>query len=439
MSSEDSVPSSTVTGATPEPSPAPAAAHSGDDSALLASPEVMADSFGQYATAWLKRVRGGESGLLPVLAGLVVIVIIFQTQSSAFLSAGNLTNLFTQSATYILLGMAEVFVLLLGEIDLSVGYVAGIGAFVTVDLSGAPHHLPWILAVLAGVVVTSLIGVLQGVLITKLNLPSFVVTLAGSLFWEGALLYLVGRDPSATGGTASVTNNVILDLVTGNISVTAGWIILIVLVVLFAGFTLARERQRRATGLVTAPLAVTVLKIVVVAAAGVILVAICSTNRGRISVVEGVPWVVPIVLGFTVATTFLLGRTKFGRYVYAVGGNAEAARRAGVSLTTFGLAGFTAGAGGIIYASRLGSISTDINGGQLVLLAVAAAVIGGTSLFGGRGKIIHALVGGLVIATIYNGMGLIGLNSDDQYMVTGLVLVAAVAIDAVARRGRSTR
>jgi D-xylose transport system permease protein len=444
MSPEENIPASTLTGATPEPSPAPATAHSGDDSALLASPEVMADSFGQYAGAWLKRARGGESGLLPVLAGLVVIVIIFQTQSSAFLSAGNLTNLFTQSATYILLGMAEVFVLLLGEIDLSVGYVAGIGAFVTVDLSGAPHHLPWILAVLAGVAVTSLIGVLQGLLITKLNLPSFVVTLAGSLFWEGALLYLVGRDHAATGGTASVTNNVILDLVTGNISVTAGWIILIVLVLLFAGFTLVRERQRRATGLVTAPLVVTVLKIVVVAAAGVILVAICSTNRGRISVVEGVPWVVPIVLGFTVATTFLLGRTKFGRYVYAVGGNAEAARRAGVSLTrirltSFGLAGFTAGAGGIIYASRLGSISTDINGGQLVLLAVAAAVIGGTSLFGGRGKIIHALVGGLVIATIYNGMGLIGLNSDDQYMVTGLVLVAAVAIDALARRGRSTR
>jgi D-xylose transport system permease protein len=439
-------PASSALAGAPEPAPAGTGQGPEDasDVALLASPELMADSFGEYSSAWLKRVRGGESGMLPVLAGLVVIIIIFQSQSSAFLGAGNLTNLFTQSSVFILFGMAEVFVLLLGEIDLSIGYVAGIGGFVMTELSSAPHSFPWWVAILCGVAVTTAIGVIQGALITKLNLPSFVVTLAGQLGWEGALLWLIGRDSAATGGTARLTNNILNDLVQGTIDPAAGWIAMIVLVVAFAVFAVVRDQRRRASGLVTAPFTLTVLKVGLVAVAGVVLLLICNTNRGRLVSVRGVPWVVPIILGFTIAWTFLLGRTRFGRYVYAVGGNAEAARRAGISLTrirlaAFGLAGFTAGLAGIAYTSQLGSISSDIPGGQYVLYGVAAAVIGGTSLFGGRGKIIHALIGGLVIATIYNGMGLIGLSSADQLMVTGLVLLAAVAIDALARRGQTTR
>jgi D-xylose transport system permease protein len=195
---------------------------------------------------------------------------------------------------------------------------------------------------------------------------------------------------------------------------------------------------------VAPPLAITGLKVLVTAVAGVVLVLICNTNRSSFAVLRGVPWAVVIVTAFVVAYTFLLGRTRFGRYLYAIGGNAEAARRGGVSLGwnrfwAFTLTGFTAGAAGILYASRLGSISNNIDGGTLVLYAVAAAVIGGTSLFGGRGKMVHALLGGLVIAAIYNGLGLLGISAATQFMVTALVLLAAVSIDALARRGRGTR
>lgn len=413
------------------------------DAALIASPEAVAGSFGEYASAWIKRVRGGESGILPVLGGLVIIVLIFQSQSSVFLSAGNLTNLLEQSATFVLLGMAEVFVLLLGEIDLSVGYVAGIGAVVTAELLGSPYNFPWWLAILCGVVATALIGALQGALITRLHLPSFVVTLAGLLFWEGALIYLVNHASNGTGGTIRISNHVIDNLVSGTLDPVAGWVIMVVAVALYAVFTVTRERHRRASGLVSAPFALTVIKVVVMAVAGVVLVVVCNTNRGVLVPLRGVPWVVPIVVAFTVGWTFLLGRTRYGRYVYSIGGNAEAARRAGISLTrirllAFSLAGLTAGAAGIIYASRLQSISNNVDGGTLVLYAVAAAVIGGTSLFGGRGKIVHALIGGLIIATIYNGMGLLGMSAAAQYMVTALVLLAAVTVDALARRGATT-
>jgi D-xylose transport system permease protein len=290
--------------------------------------------------------------------------------------------------------------------------------------------------------VTCAIGALQGFLITRLGLPSFVVTLAGLLGWEGVLLFLINRwgGPSS-GGTIRITNKVLNDIVSGSLSVVAGWVLLVVGVVLYALFAFVQDRRRRSSGLVAPPLAVTALKVAVVAAAGIALVAICNTNRGRLVAVKGVPWVALVILAVVVAWTFLLGRTRFGRYVYAIGGNAEAARRAGINLgrirlACFALTGFTAGLAGIVYASRLGSISNNVDGGTLVLYAVAAAVIGGTSLFGGRGKMVHALIGGLVIATIYNGMGLIGLSSATQYMVTALVLLAAVTVDAVARRGQ---
>ncbi len=414
------------------------------DAAALTGSELVVSSFGEYMAGWAKRARHGESGMLPVLAGLVLIVVIFQTQSSVFLSAGNLTNLLVQGATFVLLGMAEVFVLLLGEIDLSIGYVAAVGAVVTASLADVSWGQPWWVAILAGVAVTTAIGALQGTLVTRLRLPSFVVTLAGLLGWEGVLLFLADREGGKNGGgTIRITNNVLYDLVNGNLSPVAGWVLLIVILAGFAAFVLLRDQRRRASGLVTPPLTLTLLKLALATGAGIALVAVCNTNRGRLVAVRGVPWVVLIVLGVLAMWTFLLNRTRFGRYVYAIGGNSEAARRAGVNvnlirLVAFALTGLTAGIAGILYASRLGSISNNVDGGQLVLYAVAAAVIGGTSLFGGRGKMLHALLGGLVIAAINNGMGLIGLSAAAQYMVTALVLLAAVSVDALARRGSAT-
>jgi D-xylose transport system permease protein len=397
-------------------------------------------SFGQYVVAWAKRIRYGESGVLPVVGGLILLVIIFQVQDSVFLSAGNLTNLLVQGSVFVLLGMAEVWVLILGEIDLSAGYNAGVGAVITAILASPEHNFPWWLAIIIGMVATAAIGALWGVLVIHLHLPSFVVTLAGLLGLEGLLLYLVNAYGS--GGTIRITSPVLNDITNGNMSPTAGWIVGIVSVALFAAVTLTRDGRRRRSGLVAPPLAITVLKIVSVGVAVVVLLLVCNHNRGELVPLEGVPYVVLVIAGFLVLYSFILGRTRFGRYQYAIGGNAEAARRGGVSLGwnrlwAFTLSGLTAGAAGIVYASRLGSISNNIDGGQLVLYAVAAAVIGGTSLFGGRGKMVHALLGALVIATIYNGMGLLGLAASYQYMVTALVLLAAVTIDALARRGRA--
>jgi D-xylose transport system permease protein len=392
----------------------------------------------EYVTSSVKRVRNGESGLLPVLLGLVGLIIFFQLKSSAFLSSGNLTNLLTQGSTFILLGMAEVWVLLLGDIDLSIGYVAGIGATVTAILVIGPYDFPWWVAMLLGVLCSTAIGALHGAIIIKFKLPAFIVTLAGLLGWEGVLIYLV--DGHGEGGTIGITNKQFYDLVNANLSPMVGWILTIVVIVIFGAFIILRDRRRRINRLTTPPLVVTFLKVAIIAAAGVTLVMVCNTNRSHFAVIRGIPYAVPIVGFFLVLWSFILSRTRFGRYVYAMGGNREAARRAGVSLGwnrlfVFMLAGFTAGVAGLIYASRLGGVSDNIDGGTLVLYAVAAAVIGGTSLFGGRGKMVHALVGGLVIATIYNGMGLIGLSASAQYMVTALVLLVAVVIDSVARRG----
>jgi D-xylose transport system permease protein len=414
------------------------------DETLLVAPEVMAGSLRDYMAAWLKRVRSGESGVLPIVAGLVAIVVIFQSQNSVFLSAGNLTNLLTQGAYFMLLGMAEVFALLLGEIDLSVGYVSGIGGVITAELTAYPHNNPWWVGVLAGVAATTAIGALQGVLITRLQLPSFVVTLGGLLGWEGVMIFLVDSSGSASGGTIPITNNIIYDLVNGNLSPLAGWLAMVAVVAAVAIVMLWREGRRRAQGLAAMPFSIVWLKVVLVAIAGVLLVVICNTNRGVRFPVEGIPWVVLLVLLVLGAWSFLLGRTRFGRYVYAIGGNAEAARRAGINLArirtlAFALAGFTSGIAGVVYESRLGSINIDIEGGTYVLYAVAAAVIGGTSLFGGRGKPLHAVLGGLVIAAIYNGLGILGLGAAPTYAVTALVLLAAVTVDTLSRRGRTAR
>ncbi len=412
------------------------------DVALLAAPEAVADTLAVYIGAWWRKVRGGESGILPVVAGLIAIVVIFQVQSSLFLSAGNIVNLLLQASVIMLFGIGEVFVLLLGEIDLSVGYVAGIGGGLVAALVSPPFNLPWWVAILAGLAGTTIIGIIQGTLITRLRLPSFIVTLAGLIGWEGVLIWMFDKLPIAVGGVIQVSNGYLLDLASGTLSPTAGWIVMAALVVAFGALTVYRDARRRANGLVVPPIGLTVVKIVLAAGAGVLLVWVCNVNRGiQHSVERGVPWAIPIIFGVLLATSFLLARTKFGRYVYTIGGNAEAARRAGINLAlvrtaSFALAGLLAGIAGIIYTSWLGSIATNIEGGQYVLYAVAAAVIGGTSLFGGRGKPIHAILGGLIIAAIANGLALLGAGAAPTYMVTALVLIAAITVDSVARRGQ---
>ena len=412
------------------------------EAARVAAPEIIAESLGDYARIWFKRLRNGESGALPVLIGLIAIIVYFQARNSLFLSAGNLVNLLIQGAPFIMLGMAEVFVLLLGEIDLSIGFNAAIGAVFTAWLA---FSVPWWVAILAGLAVTTVIGAVQGALITRLRLPSFVVTLAGLLGLQGLMIVLVARSGHGPGGTIPISNKIIDDLTSGNLSPVAGWVVMLVLVCLSVVFMVLRDRRRRASGLVVPPTGITAIKAAVMVVAGVVVVLVGNTNRGVTAAVSlrGVPWIVLIVLGLLGLWTALLTRTRFGRYVYAIGGNAEAARRAGVNLIrirtlAFTLTGLTAGAAGIVYASRLGSISTNTDGGQLVLFAVASAVIGGTHLFGGRGKMLHALLGGLVVAAIYNGLGLLGMSAAATDIVTALVLLAAVTVDALAR-GRSAQ
>jgi D-xylose transport system permease protein len=350
----------------------------------------------------------------------------------------------TQAAWIMTLGMAEVFVLLLGEIDLSIGYSSVIGATITLWLLSLSSPLPWWLAVLAGLAFTTAYGVVQGVIITRLRLPSFVVTLAGLLMGQGLLLFVINAAAPNSGGTIRLTNSVLIDIEYGSMSPIADWIVMAAAVVLAGAYLLARDGRRRASNLAAPPASVSVLKVAMMAIAGVVVVLIGNTNRGIAVVVSGVPWVVLLVLVVLVAWSTLLGRTRFGRYVYAIGGNAEAARRAGINLSrirvlAFGLAGLTAGIMGIIYASFQGGVSSNVNGGQNVLFAVAAAVIGGTSLFGGRGRMLGAVLGGLIVAVIYNGLLLLSLGADAQDMWTAAVLLAAVTVDTLARRGRAAQ
>ena len=401
--------------------------------------ELVANSVGEYLKASFARMRGGETGILPVVAGLLLVSILFQVMNDHFLTAGNLVNLLVQGAVFSLLAMGEVYALLLGEIDLSVGYVAGVGGVVLAELAKPTVGWPWWAAILAALVVCALIGLLWGTIITRFGLPSFIVTLAGLLFIQGVMLRILGD-----GGTVLVQNNVINDISSGNLSRAAGWIVMLIIVGAFGVMTWRRDARRRTAGLTAPPPTLTLAKIVGVLVFGVLLVLLCNTDRGIRIPVYGVPWVVLVVLAVLAAWTYLLGRTRFGRYVYAIGGNAEAARRAGIPLArirtmAFMLVSLTAGIAGVAYVSRQRSVSTAFDGGTLVLYAVAAAVIGGTSLFGGRGKAVSGVLGGIVIAAIYNGMGLVGFDASTQLMVTALVLLGAVTIDSLSRRNRPTR
>ena len=417
-------------------------------SASLLPPEVVAQTLREYLRGQLLRIRSGESGMLPVILGLLVIVIVFQAISPGhvFLSAGNMVNLFQQSSVFMVLAMGEIFALLLGEIDLSIGYVGAVGGVIGVQLvQPATTGWPWWAAIIVALLACAVIGAIQGTLITRLRLPSFIVTLGGLLVFNGLLLIILAFGPFS--GYPSLSGidpdlHRLYDLMWGHVTPVQGWIALAVIVGGIGYLQFRRDSRRRRGGLVAPPMSVTIGKIVLLAGAGAAVVAVCNINRAAFGKLEGVPWAVFIVLGVLGAWTFLLARTRFGRAVYAIGGNPEAARRAGINVSLvrtwcYILCSLTAGVAGLLYASYLGGMSNNVNGGQLVLYAVAAAVIGGTSLLGGRGKAAHGVLGGLVIGGIYNGMYLQGLTVQWEFIVTGLVLIAAVTIDSVSRRAAS--
>jgi D-xylose transport system permease protein len=409
-------------------------------------PEIAAQSLSQYFRAYLVRIKSGDAGLLPVFVALVLVLVSFSIANSRFLIPYNLVNLFEQSSVFIVLAMAECFVLLLGEIDLSVGFNAAIGGTVAAVLVQPTYDMPWPVAIVAALAVCSLIGAIQGIIITRLRLPAFIVTLAGYLALNGLMLLLLGLSGNAPLTSDKIDGQRFLyGIVSGTVDPTGAWIGLAVVIAIFAAVMWFRDSSRRRSGLVAPPVGLTLLKILLVAVAGVAVVYVCNMNRSSFegTTLMGMPWIIPVVVVVLVLWTVLLEQTSYGRHVYAVGGNAEAARRAGINVSSvrviaFTLCGMTAGLGGILYASWLGAMTTNINGGQYVLYAVAAAVIGGTSLFGGRGRVLHGLLGGLVIGAINNGMYLLGFELQWQLIATAAVLLAAVSIDALSRRSATS-
>ncbi len=425
-------------------------------------------SFSDYLGGFWIRIKSGDMGSLPIVFGLILLVVIFQSQNENFLTARNFVNLILQMAGIMTIAIGVVYVLLLGEIDLSIGYVSAVAAVLVALLLRDPLAIPglgtllaslgfssepwpWYVAVALALTAVSLIGLVQGLIITKFQLPSFVVSLAGLLVWNGVVLILIGGS-----GTVIVQNKVIIgiasyflpdfalsggsfttnpDLFTGaTFTNNASVLLAIVVIASYAFYRLSKFFSRRKRGVATLPMAVIIIEILGVSFFIYAVVYVANQDRG-------LPMIAIILLLLLVGFSFLAMRTRFGRYVYAVGGNIEAARRAGINvdwvrIRVFMISSLMAGMGGIVLASRLRSVDTAAGGGNLLLNSIAAAVIGGTSLFGGSGRVSSAFLGALVIATVENGMGLLGLSAGVKFVVTGLVLLAAVLIDALTRRRR---
>ena len=384
---------------------------------------------GDYVRNYFRRMKSGDMGSLPIILGLIVIAIIFQTQNEHFLTPRNFVNLIVQMAGITTIAIGLVFVLLLGEIDLSVGYVSAVAAVFLAMRLRPPDGWPWYAAFIGALLFAAAIGIVQGLFITKARLPSFIVTLAGLLVWNGVVLILIG-----TGGTVIIQDPVIIGIANAFLPHIWGWIVGVVAVAAFAFSKLRRWKRRQNRQVSSEPIAVVILQIVLVAVIMAVVVYVANLDRG-------VPFVGVLLLVFLAAFTYLADRTRFGRYVYAIGGNTESARRAGIPVDriktlVFMLSSLMAGMGGIVLASRLRSVDTAAGGGNLLLMAIAAPVIGGTSLFGGYGRVISALLGALIISSIENGMGLLGLSAGAKFIITGLVLLVAVLVDALTRRGR---
>jgi D-xylose transport system permease protein len=361
--------------------------------------------------AYFQRVRSGEMGALPAISALILLAVLFSSLSPFFLTKLNFANLFVQSAELAVLACALVFVLLLGEIDLAAGVTAGVGMALFVVLNQKMGIDP-LLAVIAALAFGSLAGWIMGLFVARVRVPSFVVTLGFFLGFQGLQLIMPEW---------------------------AGWALLVIMVVVSLLIGLWDRSRRTSAGLATRPIAMLFIRLTVTAVLGGVAIAILNQNRSvSIKAISGVPIVIPIVIVIVFIGTFVLDRTLFGRYLYAVGGNPEAGRRAGIDvakirITAFVICSTLAVVSGLLHASRIGAVESTA-GRTIVLNGVAAAVVGGVSLFGGRGRMMNAIVGALVISIIDNGLGLIGLPAGINFLVTGGVLVAAATIDALSRK-----
>jgi D-xylose transport system permease protein len=473
--------------------PAPTAPSPDSRGAVIADfgIDTTSRTAGEALRDYVDRVRGGQLGALPALAGLVLLVIIFTSLSGDFLTVNNLANLLEQGAGQTIIAMGVVFVLLLGEIDLSAGTASGVTAAIlalhfqnhgnlmgtmggtvfyafiiglglatvlaammriwagaVLSLAGAVIMLlgvpanPWIEMLLA-VCVGAGIGALTGFMVAKIGIPSFVVTLGLFIAWYGVVLLLVGQ-----GGTVSVRQSPVLFSVTnGNLSTVGSWVVFVIGAGGYAVVSVVRHFSRLRKGLVAQPSMLIAIKVIAVVVIGAVVTYLLTLNRSpnpQFSTIKGVPYVVPIVLALLVIGTFALDRTRYGRHVYAVGGNREAARRAGVNvakirMSVFVICSSVAALGAIVYTSKVGSVDGNSGNGTVLLFAVGAAVIGGTSLFGGRGRVRDAVIGGLVLAAVQNGLNLLGFPAAQVNIITGLVLLVAAAVDALSRRRALTR
>jgi D-xylose transport system permease protein len=401
--------------------------------------DAASASLGESFRAYVDRIRGGDMGALPAVLGLVVLFIVFSAlRPDTFTSNLNIANLMVQASAISVLAMGLIPVLLLGDIDLSAGVTGGMAAGYTA-VAIDRHDVNWVLAVLIGLLVGAIVGTVIGLLVAKLGIPSFVVTLAFFLGLQGVTLKLIGL-----GGTIPVRNDVLRAITIKSMPVVMGWIVVIALLALYGGLLFWRQSRLAAKDLHRPPNSLLIFKFGALCVILLGMTAVLSQNRSRVPtfLIQGIPYAVFVVGALLIFWTMVFGRTPYGRHIYAIGGNTEAARRAGISVDRLRMSAFIicstmAAVSGIISASYTGKVSPGSGAGNALLYAVGAAVIGGTSLFGGKGLIRDAVIGGLVIATIDNGLGLLNQAAYINYIITGSVLLLAASVDAISRRRRS--
>jgi D-xylose transport system permease protein len=396
--------------------------------------ELPSGLAGMWAKAWLN-LRTGNLGPFPIIVGQIMVVIIFGFTATNFFTAVNFVNLINETVGTAMLAFGVVFVLLLGEIDLSIGYLAGIGALVVAELQlpGSGHQIPGLLAMVIAVAVCASIGLLQGSIVAFVGVPSFVVTLGGFLIWQGVILNTLEQR-----GTIIIQDRWINYTDSYGFSPLGGYLVAVVIAALYPLSILYKRIAARGTTIAQLNWGWFLVKAAGIAAVAFGIVAV-SNHAKVISTVLGLPLSGVILIVFFVLLTFLAKWTTFGRHVYAVGGNAEAARRAGISVPrirvlVFMISGATAGIGGIIFAAQVNSVALTFPPGNLLLNAIASAVIGGVSLFGGRGEVRGALLGAVLIGTLQNGLNTLNVSNGWIYIITGLVLLGAVTLDTFARR-----